>query len=52
VRDTSREKENRIFTRYFSRLEPQRIGMHKIARVVEQHDDHHEAPQQIDRIDP
>lgn len=52
MRDPSRKKEKRIRPRHVRGLKSQRVSVHEVARVIEQHDDHHEAPQQIDRVDP
>jgi len=48
---TSQEKSCRGFGQV-KRIEQKGPVMNKVPRVIEHHDDHHDAAQQIDRVDP
>ena len=52
VRDPAREKEHRICVCEIGRIQALLdVAMNKVARMVEQHDDHHNPAQKIDGVD-
>src|SRR5882724_3064485 len=52
VRNPAREEKSRSCLRQISGIECERAGMNKVARVIQHHHYHHDATQQVDRIDP